>query len=99
MRSCPDPLQQIRVILLDSGCTDQAAEEFLQYWQNGDPAAWRQFLQGTGSSCWKISMQTNCGSTGWIICLTGWNGNRACDPFCAEMLCLFEPTHACERKR
>lgn len=37
MRSCPDPLQQIRVILLDSGCTDQAAEEFLQYWQNGDP--------------------------------------------------------------
>ena len=45
MRSCPDPLQQIRVILLDSGCTDQAAEEFLQYWQNGDPAAWRQFLQ------------------------------------------------------
>ena len=45
MRSCPDPLQQIRVILLDSGCTDQAAEEFLQYWQNGDPTAWRQFLQ------------------------------------------------------
>ena len=45
MRSCPDPLQQIRVILLDSGCTDQAAEEFLQYWQNGDPAAWRQFLR------------------------------------------------------
>ena len=83
MRSCPDPLQQIRVILLDSGCTDQAAEEFLR----------------TGSSCWKISMQTNCGSTGWIICLTGWNGNRACDPFCTEMLCLFEPTHACERKR
>lgn len=41
MRSCPDPLQQIRVILLDSGYTDQAAEEFLQYWQNGDPAAWR----------------------------------------------------------
>lgn len=23
MRSCPDPLRQIRVILLDSGCTDQ----------------------------------------------------------------------------
>ena len=44
MRSCPDPLQKIRVILLDSGCTDQAAEEFLQYWQNVVPATCRQLL-------------------------------------------------------
>lgn len=59
MRSCPDPLQQIRVILLDSGCTDQAAEEFLQYWQNGDPGCLAAVSPGApGSSCWKISMQT-----------------------------------------
>lgn len=99
MRSCPDPLQQIRVILLDSGCTDQAAEEFCNTGRMAIRLPGGSFSRRTGSSCWKISMRINCGSTGWIICLTGWNGNRACDPFCTEMLCLFEPTHACERKR
>lgn len=46
MRSCPDPLQQIRVILLDSGCTDQGRRgipAILAEWRPG--LAWRQFLQ------------------------------------------------------
>ena len=45
MNSCPDPAEQIAVILSDAGCTGPEIRQFLQYWQQGQHGCWRRFLE------------------------------------------------------
>ena len=45
MIPCPDPIDQITMVLTDASCTDPEIRQFLQYWQQGEHRCWQRFLE------------------------------------------------------